>query len=180
MSKRKREIIKICLIASMLILPAMVITVIIIGVDSMPFITLNTGSLIITVVSVFMLLIGTILMMRIIINFVSELTNNLKYLQIITISIAFTIGLFIMNYDYGMSNSDRGVIFEIIGFLVYLTPIKKYLADTMLDEDQNRKHLVNAAKQNDENAKHYEQLVGYVAIVLVIFGLFLQLSTYNQ
>ena len=149
----------------MLFLPTVYIIIIFMDIDSIPFIKADAVPVIINIVFTFALLIGIIAIMKLIIIFASELTNNSTYLQIVMLSVAIIIGFFATSSDLGI-NSDKGVIFEIIGFIVYLTPVKKYLA-TMIKHNDN------------ENEEHYEKLIKNVAVVLIIFGLLLQLSTYN-
>ena len=68
--------------------------------------------------------------------------------------------IFICNADPSTNKAELGIIFEIIGFIIYLTPVTKYLSKVIKDtEDKINNDLI----------------VKTSAVIFVISGLFLQL-----
>ncbi len=68
--------------------------------------------------------------------------------------------IFICNADPNTNKAELGILFEIIGFIIYLTPVTKYLSKVIKDtEDKINNDLI----------------VKTSAVIFVISGLFLQL-----
>ena len=96
---------------------------------------------------------------------IPRITRNQKKFQILTISITILAITFTVYLSYffitDINNSDRGIIFEIVGFIIYLTPVHKILLGHVKEDE-----LLNS---NDE-------IIKTSAITLVVIGLLLQLS----
>ena len=111
---------------------------------------------------------GFVVIYKDIVGKIPRITRNQKNFQILTIGITITAMTFTVYtssfYTTGINNSDRGIIFEIVGFIIYLTPINKILL-RYIKEDQ----LLN---NNDV-------IIKTSAITLVVIGLLLQLSFFS-
>ena len=96
---------------------------------------------------------------------IPRITRNQKKFQILTINITILAITFTVYLSYffitDINNSDRGIIFEIVGFIIYLTPVHKILLGHVKEDE-----LLNS---NDE-------IIKTSAITLVVIGLLLQLS----
>ena len=96
---------------------------------------------------------------------IPRITRNQKKFQILTISITILAITFTVYLSYfyitDINNSDRGIIFEIVGFIIYLTPVHKILLG----------HV-----KEDELLKNNDEIIKTSAITLVVIGLLLQLS----
>ena len=96
---------------------------------------------------------------------IPRITRNQKKFQILTISITILAITFTVYLSYffitDINNSDRGIIFEIVGFIIYLTPVHKILLG----------HV-----KEDELLDSNDEIIKTSAITLVVIGLLLQLS----
>lgn len=112
--------------------------------------------------------VGTILMNKIVIIAASFVTEKYYVLKFITITITFFALMFVIsnmeNYKLDISNNDKGILFEIVGFFIFLNPINKYLANFFKDK-------------NDLFIDH-ELIVKTTSVTLVVIGLIMQLSTF--
>ena len=96
---------------------------------------------------------------------ITRITRNQKKIQILTISITILAITFTVYLSYffitDINNSDRGIIFEIVGFIIYLTPVQKILLGYV---------------KEDELLNNNNEIIKTSAITLVVIGLLLQLS----
>ena len=96
---------------------------------------------------------------------IPRITRNQKKFQILTISITILAITFTVYLSYffitDINNSDRGIIFEIVGFIIYLTPVHKILLGHVKEDE-----LLNS---NDEIIKNIcHNFSRYWTIITVI------------
>ena len=102
-------------------------------------------------------------------------------------AIAFTAGGVFFMIQYALiisstiSNNDMGIVLEIIGFVIYLNPLKKHVVKLLMDDDEEEEEENEEEKKKKEEKKYeiYDLVTTTTAIMLVLVGLTLQLSYFN-
>lgn len=93
-------------------------------------------------------------------------TQNKNILKSITIVISFFMVLGMLSIvnitTFDISNSDKGILFEIVGFFIYLNPVTKYVVKSVTSEN--------------EFEFERETMIKSSAISFVLIGLILQFS----
>ncbi len=101
-------------------------------------------------------------------SFNSQIKNK-SVIKILTISIVIS-GLIIITkyfglYESGLNHNDQGIMFEMIGFFIYLNPINRHITNFLIEK-------------NDEGIDH-QLILKTTAVGLVLIGLILQFSYFN-
>ncbi|MDH3312438.1 MAG: hypothetical protein OEM28_04720 [Nitrosopumilus sp.] len=109
---------------------------------------------------------GILFYIKVFLTSLSLWVKNKHILKIITITISFftVVALLTMleSFDLEISNNDKGILFEIVGFFIYLTPISRYIIKFVTSEN--------------ESDIYSDIIIKTTAISLVLIGLFLQFS----
>lgn len=114
---------------------------------------------------------GSVTFTKILIQLIQLFTKHKNIINICIILFTFLITIFVISFIESISsiglrldNASLGIIYQMVGFFIYLNPISKYLSELIIgDEELNIDHSI---------------IIKTISITLVMTGLLLQLSQY--
>ena len=127
---------------------------------------------------IFLIYYGFILALKIIIVEIEHYTKKhiIKNEVIICAAVGCSIIVIICTYiaDPNTNKAKLGILFEIIGFIIYLTPVTKYLSKVTKYVSEVTKYWSKVVTDTEDKINN-DLIVKTSAVIFVISGLFLQL-----